>query len=54
MILWPDAHFWKLPAMSVCKRIAEIAATGVDLISVGELTHSVRAADISLEDYQGL
>ena len=28
--------------------VAEIAATGVDLISVGELTHSVRAADISL------
>jgi nicotinate-nucleotide pyrophosphorylase (carboxylating) len=30
------------------QRVAEIAATGVDLISVGELTHSVRAADISL------
>lgn len=30
-------------------RVAEIAATGVDLISVGELTHSVRAADISLK-----
>lgn len=29
--------------------IAEIAATGVDFISVGELTHSVRAADISLK-----
>ena len=29
--------------------IAEIAETGVDLISVGELTHSVRAADISLK-----
>jgi nicotinate-nucleotide pyrophosphorylase (carboxylating) len=28
---------------------AAIAATGVDLISVGELTHSVRAADISLK-----
>ncbi len=28
--------------------IAAIAATGVDLISIGELTHSVRAADISL------
>ncbi|MEI6609567.1 MAG: carboxylating nicotinate-nucleotide diphosphorylase [Deltaproteobacteria bacterium] len=28
---------------------AEIAATGVDLISVGELTHSVHAADISLK-----
>ena len=31
------------------KNVAEIAATGVDLISVGELTHSVRAADISLK-----
>jgi len=29
--------------------VAEIAAIGVDLISVGELTHSVRAADISLK-----
>jgi nicotinate-nucleotide pyrophosphorylase (carboxylating) len=28
--------------------VASIAATGVDLISVGSLTHSVRAADISL------
>lgn len=28
--------------------VSEIAATGVDLISIGELTHSVRAADISL------
>jgi len=31
------------------QRISEIAAAGVDLISVGELTHSVRAADISLK-----
>ncbi len=30
-------------------RVTEIAATGVDLISIGELTHSVRAADISLK-----
>lgn len=30
------------------QRVAAIAATGVDFISVGELTHSVRAADISL------
>jgi nicotinate-nucleotide pyrophosphorylase (carboxylating) len=29
--------------------VAAIAAIGVDLISVGELTHSVRAADISLQ-----
>lgn len=28
--------------------IADIARTGVDLISVGELTHSVRAADLSM------
>lgn len=31
------------------RNVAEIAATGVDFISVGELTHSVRAADISLK-----
>lgn len=31
------------------KNVAAIAATGVDFISVGELTHSVRAADISLK-----
>jgi len=30
------------------ERVAGIAETGVDFISVGELTHSVRAADISL------
>jgi nicotinate-nucleotide pyrophosphorylase (carboxylating) len=29
--------------------VAEIAATGVDYISVGALTHSARAADFSLE-----
>ncbi len=29
--------------------VAAIAATGVDFISIGELTHSVRAADISLK-----
>ena len=34
------------------QRVAEIAATGVDLISIGELTHSVRAADISLKDHR--
>lgn len=31
------------------ERVYEIAVTGVDYISVGELTHSVRAADISLK-----
>ena len=30
-------------------RVAEIAATGVDLISVGALTHSVKALDIGLD-----
>ena len=30
-------------------RIAELATTGADYVSVGALTHSVRAADISLE-----
>ncbi len=29
--------------------VAEIAATGVDLISVGALTHSARSLDVSLE-----
>ena len=31
------------------KNVANIAATGMDFISVGELTHSVHAADISLK-----
>ncbi len=31
------------------ERIRGIAETGVDLISIGELTHSVKAADISLK-----
>jgi nicotinate-nucleotide pyrophosphorylase (carboxylating) len=31
------------------QNVATIAATGVDFISVGELTHSARAADISLK-----
>ena len=31
------------------KTVAAIAATGVDYISAGELTHSVRALDISLD-----
>ncbi len=30
-------------------RIAELATTGADFVSVGALTHSVQAADISLE-----
>lgn len=31
------------------RNVADIASTGVDFISVGELTHSVKAADISLK-----
>jgi nicotinate-nucleotide pyrophosphorylase (carboxylating) len=31
------------------ERIAELAVTGADSVSVGALTHSVRAADISFE-----
>ncbi len=34
------------------ERVREVAATGVDLISVGALTHSVTAADISLNIMQ--
>ena len=30
-------------------RLAEIAATGADFVSIGALTHSVRAADLSFE-----
>ena len=30
-------------------RIAEIARAGVDAISVGALTHSVKAADVGLD-----
>jgi nicotinate-nucleotide pyrophosphorylase (carboxylating) len=32
--------------------IQKVAATGVDIISVGAITHSVKALDISLEVYQ--
>ncbi|MDO8548837.1 MAG: nicotinate-nucleotide diphosphorylase (carboxylating), partial [Ignavibacteria bacterium] len=31
------------------KNIREVAETGVDFISVGELTHSVEALDISMK-----
>lgn len=34
------------------KRIAEVATTGVDFISVGALTHSARAIDISMNIMQ--
>jgi nicotinate-nucleotide pyrophosphorylase (carboxylating) len=30
-------------------RVRDVAATGVDFISVGALTHTVRAVDFSLE-----
>ena len=33
------------------ENVAEVAHTGVDIISIGALTHSVRALDISL-DYE--
>jgi nicotinate-nucleotide pyrophosphorylase (carboxylating) len=36
------------------ERIPEVAATGVDYISVGALTHSVKALDISLDLKMGL
>ncbi len=36
------------------ENIREIALTGVDFISVGALTHSARAVDISLEILEGL
>ena len=29
--------------------VGQVAATGVDLISIGALTHSVKALDISLD-----
>ena len=29
--------------------LGEVAATGVDIISIGALTHSVKALDISLK-----
>ena len=31
------------------ENIKEVAATGVDMISIGALTHSVKAVDLSLE-----
>ena len=32
------------------ERVAEIAATGVDIISVGQLTHGARALDLGLDE----
>jgi nicotinate-nucleotide pyrophosphorylase (carboxylating) len=31
------------------ERLPRVAATGVDFVSMGALTHSARAVDISLE-----
>ncbi|MHC1626721.1 MAG: carboxylating nicotinate-nucleotide diphosphorylase [Methanoculleaceae archaeon] len=36
------------------ENVAEYAATGVDVISVGALTHSVRSLDLSLEIRRGM
>ena len=35
------------------KNVRRVAATGVDFISVGALTHSARAIDLSLEMTHG-
>ena len=45
------AHRAKLEASGnmTLVRIPEVAATGVDLISSGALTHSVKSADISMD-----
>jgi len=40
--------FWKRQRNVTLDRIVEIAQTGVDVVSVGELTHSVKALDISM------
>ena len=39
---------WRPPAASPSTTVAEIAATGVDSISVGALTHSAPALDLSM------
>jgi nicotinate-nucleotide pyrophosphorylase (carboxylating) len=33
------------------QRIVDVAKTGVDIISIGRITHSVKALDISLRFY---
>ena len=51
-VLRRAGHTWKaiaaLSGVSV-RTVRRIAATGVDYISVGALTHSPRAIDLSLE-----
>ena len=36
------------------KNVRRVAATGIDYISIGALTHSARAIDLSLEMTHGL
>jgi nicotinate-nucleotide pyrophosphorylase (carboxylating) len=38
----------EVSGMVTAERIQALAATGVDLISVGALTHSARAVDLSM------
>lgn len=50
MIRKEDAHITiEASGNMTLDRIKEVAATGVDIISIGALTHSVRALDISLK-----
>lgn len=45
-----DGRFVVEASGNVCeKNVADIAAAGVDIISIGSLTHSVKAFDISLK-----
>ena len=39
----------KFPLHITLDNVREVAATGVDLISVGALTHSVRSLDLGLD-----
>ena len=47
---WPDASRSEIEASGgiTLSNVAEVAATGVDRISVGALTHSAPALDLSL------
>ncbi|MDX1384893.1 MAG: nicotinate-nucleotide diphosphorylase (carboxylating), partial [Thermoanaerobaculia bacterium] len=48
----PDARRWPEVEVSggvTLERVGEIAALGVDYVSVGALTHSAPALDLSLE-----
>ena len=49
-VQWIEGRAWVEASGGVrLGNVAEIAATGVDWISVGALTHSVKALDLSLE-----